>query len=342
MVSIKNIKSFIRDLPKVELHLHLEGAIPLEALLVLIEKYKGKGYITLSELQQKFTYTDFIHFLDTWYWKNSFIREYEDYQFLSEQVALNLIEQNIRYAEIYFSPTDFSKKDSQPQEIAIAIRKGLNKYSERITIKLISDLVRDDQAKIPLLEKIFEVKDQGIIGIGLGGDEAKYPPKLFTQVYELANKMGFHLACHAGEAAGPDYIWQAIRDLKVDRIGHGTSAIKDKKLVEYLISEQIPVEMCPISNVRTYAVASLAEHPIYKFYKKGMLVSVNTDDPKMFNTTMEKEYTSLIETFNLDLSDIFNLAQNSIKSAWCSKDTKNVLSKELSFYFNNHNIDINN
>jgi adenosine deaminase len=117
LVSNKNIESFIRDLPKVELHLHLEGAIPLDALLVLIEKYKGKDYITLSELEQKFRYTDFIHFLDIWYWKNSFIREYEDYQFISGQVALNLIAQNIRYAEIYFSPTDFSKKDSQPQKL---------------------------------------------------------------------------------------------------------------------------------------------------------------------------------------------------------------------------------
>jgi len=335
LVSNKNIESFIRDLPKVELHLHLEGAIPLDALLVLIEKYKGKEYITLSKLEQKFRYTDFIHFLDIWYWKNSFIREYEDYQFISEQVALNLIAQNIRYAEIYFSPTDFSKKDSQPQEIALAIRKGLNKYSDRITIKLIPDLVRDEQPKISLLEKIYEVKDQGIVGIGLGGDEAAYPPKLFTEVYHKAKYLGFHTTCHAGEAAGPDYIWQAIRDLHVDRIGHGTNAFKDSELVQFLIDNQLPVEMCPISNVRTSAVASLAEHPIYNFYKSGMLVSINTDDPKMFNTTMENEYTSLIDTFNLDLSDILNLALNSIKSAWCSENIKNDLQCELTQYFNN-------
>ena len=335
MVSNKNIISFIRDLPKVELHLHLEGAIPLKALLQLIEKYNGKGFITLNELEQKFIYTDFIHFLDIWYWKNSFIREYEDYQFISEQVALNLIAQNIRYAEIYFSPADFSKKDSQPQEIAIAIRKGLNKYSDRITINLIPDLVRDEQPKISLLEKIYEVKDQGIIGIGLGGDEAAYPPKLFAEVFHKANYMGFHTTCHAGEAAGPDYIWQAIRDLRVDRIGHGTNAFKDSGLVQFLIDNQIPVEMCPISNVRTSSVASLEDHPIHDFYKRGMIVSVNTDDPKMFNTTMEKEYTSLLDTFNLDLSDIFNLAQNSIKSAWCSEKIKIDLQSELTQYYKN-------
>ena len=333
MVSNKNIKSFIRGLPKVELHLHLEGAIPLKALLTLIEKYRGKDYITLSELQKKFTYTNFTNFLDTWYWKNNFIREYEDYEFISKHVAQNLAEQNIRYAEIYFSPSDFNKINSYPQEIAIAIRKGLDNYSDKITIKLIPDLVRDNTPKISLLEKIFEVKNQGIIGIGLGGDEAMYPPKLFVEVYELANKMGFHLTCHAGEAAGPDYIWSALQDLGAERIGHGTSAIKDENLVEHLISEQIPVEMCPISNVKTSSVSSLKEHPIYEFYKRGMLVSVNTDDPKMFNTTLVNEYVSLTKTFDLELSDIFNLSQNSIKSAWCSKNTKKELNSELTQYY---------
>ena len=341
MVSNKNIKSFIRDLPKVELHLHLEGAIPLNALLQLIEKYEDKDYITLSKLQQKFTYTNFTNFLDTWYWKNSYIREYEDYEFIAAQVAHNLIEQNIHYAEVYFSPSDFTKIDSRPQEIATSIRNGLDKFSDKITVNLIPDLVRDNTPKTSLLEKLFEVKDQGIIGIGLGGDEATYPPKLFTGVYKLAKEMGFYLTCHAGEAAGPDYIWQALQTLGAERIGHGTNAVKDENLVEHLISEQIPVEMCPISNVRTSSVLTLKEHPIYEFYKKGMLVSVNTDDPKMFNTSLEKEYISLIDTFNLNLSDIFHLAQNSIKSAWCSKSMKNLLADELLAFYNEHNVNTN-
>ena len=338
MVSDKNIKSFIRDLPKVELHLHLEGAIPLKSLLTLIEKYKGQDFITLNELEEKFTYSDFNHFISTWYWKNSFIREYEDYQFIAEQVSLNLAEQNIRYAEMYFSPTDFRKENSQPQEIANAIRKGLNKHSDKITINLIADLVRDEKDKLPQLRQILEVKDQGIIGIGLGGMEKEFPPNLFLDVFREAKKLEFYTTCHAGEAAGSDYIWQAIRDLNVDRIGHGTNAKEDRELINYLITNKIPVEMCPISNVRTSSAKSLKEHPIYDFYKSGMIVSVNTDDPKMFNTTMYNEYISLIETFNLDLSDIYNLAKNSIKSAWCSQDTKKVLSDELSIYFNSHTI----
>lgn len=333
MVSNRNIKSFIRDLPKVELHLHLEGAIPLKALLLLIEKYKGKDFITDAELRKRFEYTDFSHFLDIWYWKNSFIREYEDYEFIAEQVALNLAEQNIRYAEIYFSPSDFSKIDSQPQKIATSIRKGLNKYSDKITINLIADLVRDEEDKLPQLKQILEVKDQGIIGIGLGGMEKEFPPKMFQQVFIEAKKNGLNTTCHAGEAAGPDYIWQAVRILNVDRIGYGTAAKDDPTLIKYLIDNKIPVEMCPISNVRTNVVNNLSEHPIINFYRNGMVVSVNTDDPKMFHTIMENEYLALIDTFNLDLSDIYNLAQNSIKSAWCSNDIKNTLQSELTQYY---------
>ncbi|MBU0528496.1 adenosine deaminase, partial [bacterium] len=313
--------------------MHLEGAIPLTALLFLIEKYNSRDFITLGDIQKKFKYTNFSYFLDIWTWKNQFLREHEDFEFIAEQVAMDLLNQNIRYTEIYFSPTDFSKNNLLTQDIATSIRKGFNKQSDRITINLIADLVRDGEPKLPLLDKIAEVRNQGIIGIGLGGDEKRFPPKLFTEVFQKAKKMGFHTTCHAGEATGSDYIWQAIKDLNVDRIGHGTNAYKDSELVQYLIEKQIPVEMCPISNIRTASVSSLKEHPIYDFYKSGMLVSVNTDDPKMFNTSLENEYISLIDTFNLGLSNIYRLSQNSIKSAWCSESLKNVLSKELSFYF---------
>jgi len=337
LVSNKNIITFIGDLPKVELHLHLEGAIPLNALLQLIEKYQGNDYITIGDLEKRFTYTDFSHFINTWYWKNGFIREYEDYQFIAEHVALSLAEQNIRYAEIYFSPSDFrEKKDSLPQEIAYAIRKGLNKHSDKIKINLIADLVRDEEDKSPQLKQILEVKDQGIIGIGLGGKEKEFPPYLFTNVFREAKKEGLRTTCHAGEAAGPDYIWQAIKNLNVNRIGHGTNAYKDSELVQYLVEKQIPVEMCPLSNVKTNVVQFLDTHPINEFYKKTMLVSVNTDDPKMFGTSLENEYISLIDTFNLDLSDIYKLAQNGIKSAWCSENTKYELNSELTQYYERH------
>ncbi|MCJ7801891.1 MAG: adenosine deaminase, partial [Candidatus Marinimicrobia bacterium] len=235
MVSNKKINSFIRDLPKVELHLHLEGAIHLYALLQLIEKYEGNDYISFSDLEIKFEYSNFMHFLNIWVWKNQFIREYDDFEFIAEQVSLDLAKQNVRYVEMEFSPSDFRRSNLQPQKIAIAIRNGLNKHSDKIKINLIADLVRDEEDKLPQLKQILEVKDQGIIGIGLGGKEKEFPPYLFTNAFLEAKREGLRTTCHAGEAAGPDYIWQAIKDLNVDRIGHGTNAYKDSELVQYLV-----------------------------------------------------------------------------------------------------------
>lgn len=323
-------------MPKVELHLHLEGAIPLNTLLQLIEKYKGKNFISYSELERKFGYTDFSHFLNIWVWKNRFIREYDDFELIAEQVALDLAEQNIRYAEISFSPTDFRRSNLIPQQIAISIRKGMNKHIDKIEINLIADLVRDELDKMEQFNQILEVRNHGIIGIGLGGKEKEFPPNLFKNVFTEAKKQGLKTTCHAGEAAGADYIWQAINNLEVDRIGHGTTAMNDPNLVDYLIEHQIPVEMNPISNVRTNVVNNLSEHPIYDFYRNGMLVSVSTDDPKMFNTSLENEFTELIKTFDLTLADVIALARNAINSAWCEDSYKTRLNTELTSYADGH------
>lgn len=332
-VSEKDV-AFVRDMPKVELHLHLEGAIPLNTLLQLIYKYEGKDFISIDELEKKFAYSNFANFIKTWYWKNSFIREYEDYELIAENVALGLANQNIKYTEIYFSPSDFRQFKAPPQEIAIAVRKGLNKHSDKITINLIADLVRDEIDKMEQFSQILEVRDQDIIGIGLGGMEKEYPPNLFINVFSEAKKHGLRTTCHAGEAAGSDYIWQAIKDLGSDRIGHGTRATEDPKLVDYLIEHQVPVEMNPISNVKTAVVKSLGEHPVIDFYNRGMLVSINTDDPKMFNTSLEMEYLSLVETFGITKTDIVALARNGISSLWCSKELKDSLNAELTTYVN--------
>ena len=335
-ISNKDATSFIRDLPKVELHLHLEGAIPIPAMLELCKKYGAN--VTETELHDRFQFSDFNHFIQTWYWKNQFIKEYDDFEYIASAVAEDLSNQNIKYAEVYFSPADVGKSGLEPQPIAEAIRSGLNKHISNITINLIADLVRDFGAKKGeiILDKIAEVRNQGIVGIGIGGSEHEFPAKLFKKVYQKARNFGFKTTTHAGEVAGSDSIWQAIKDLETDRIGHGTTAKNDAELVDYLINNQIPVEMCPISNVRTKVINDLSEHPIIDFYRRGMIVSVNTDDPKMFNTTLEKEYTSLVDTFNLGLIDIYNLAQNSIKSAWCSENSKNELNTELTKYYEKH------
>jgi len=324
--------SWIANLPKVELHLHLEGAIPLPALWELILKYGGDPEIrNISALEERFRYRDFCHFAETWTWKNGYLREYEDFKYIAVAVAEDLSRQNIRYVEAFYSPGDFAHHGLEAQRLTEAIRDGLRAREDKIRVRLIADLVRDygPAQGMRLLHEIAEVRSLGVIGIGIGGSEQKFPPEPYEKVYEQARRFGLRTMAHAGEAAGSESIWGAIRALKVDRIGHGTRAIEDADLVRYLKESQIPVEMCPISNLRTGVISRLEEHPIRRFYEEGLLVSVHTDDPTMFNTTLETEYRALADLLGFSPDDIVRLAENAIRSAWCDADTSDALRKEL-------------
>jgi adenosine deaminase len=313
-------------IPKIENHLHLEGAIPLETLWTLIQKYGGDKTVTNYELlKEKFMYSNFNHFLETWLWKNTFIREYEDFTFLSDAVFKDLGKQNIKYAEIFISPSEF-RSTLEIQKIVEAISKSINVNPE-ICVSLIVDLVRNlgSENAMKTLYEINEVKDMGIIGIGLGGAEKEYPPELFTDVFEKARNLGFKTTAHAGEAAGPQSIWGAIKKLKVDRIGHGTRAIEDPELLNYLADNQIPVELCPLSNLRTKVIDSIEEHPVRTFIDMGIPVSINTDDPKMFGNSLAEEYQALKDNFNFSDDDIYKIIRNSIHTTWLEENEKSTL-----------------
>jgi adenosine deaminase len=319
-------------LPKVELHVHLEGAIPLPALWEIIEKYGGDPSVPdVAALEKRFQYRDFPHFIDTWQWKNGFLREYEDFTQIAAAVAEDLARQNIRYVEAFYSPGDFAQHGLQAQRITDAIRKGLDTHKDAIEVNLIADLIRDygPERGMAWLREISEVQDLGVIGIGIGGSEQKFPPEPYKEVYEEARRLGFRTSAHAGEAAGPESIWGAVRSLRVDRVGHGTRAVEDPNLVSFLKEKQIPVEMCPISNLRTGVVSRLEEHPIKRFYEEGLLVFVNTDDPKMFNTSLEDEFAALIDKLGFERADILQLIENGVRSAWCDEETKTALRTEL-------------
>jgi adenosine deaminase len=313
--------------PKVELHLHLEGAIPQEALWQLMQKYGGDPAVpNLEALQRKFQYRDFPHFIETWVWKNRFLREYEDFTLIAEAVAKNLVRQNVKYAEMFYTPSDFFRHDLEVQRLTAAIRSGLGRVKQ-IEIGLILDFCRDrgPENADRNLDAVKEVKLLGVIGVGIGGSEQNYPPEPFAGVYEKARQLGFHTGAHAGEAAGPESIWGAIRSLKVERIGHGTRAIEDETLVRYLAEKQIPLECCPLSNVRTGVVKSIEAHPVKKFFDAGLLVTVNTDDPAMFGNSLAQEYQRLEERLGFSQDEVRKVILNGVKAAWLSNDRKKLL-----------------
>jgi adenosine deaminase len=313
--------------PKVELHLHLEGAIPQEALWQLMQKYGGDPNVSdLQALQRKFQYRDFPHFIETWVWKNRFLREYEDFTLIAEAVAKNLVRQNVKYAEMFYTPSDFFRHDLEVQRLTAAIRSGLGRVKQ-IEIGLILDFCRDrgPENADRNLDAVKEVKLLGVIGVGIGGSEQNYPPEPFAGVYEKARQLGFHTGAHAGEAAGPESIWGAIRSLKVERIGHGTRAIEDETLVRYLAEKQIPLECCPLSNVCTGVVKSIEAHPVKKFFDAGLPVTVNTDDPAMFGNSLAQEYQMLEERLGFSQDEVRKVILNGVKAAWLSNDRKKLL-----------------
>ncbi len=316
--------AWFERLPKVELHLHLEGAIPYDALWELVQKYGGDESVSSKEmLKRRFEYRDFPHFIETWVWKNQFLREYEDFTFIAEAAARDLAEQNIRYAEVFFSPPDFARQGLKTQAITAAVRAGLERVKQ-IEIALVADLVRDfgpERGEITLAE-INEVKQLGVVGVGIGGSEQDFPPQAFEAVFARARRLGFRTSAHAGEAAGAESIWGAIRSLQVDRIGHGTRAEEDEALLDYLVEHRIPVEMCPISNVRTGVVGSYEQHPVRRYFERGMVLSINTDDPKMFGNSLSEEYLLLTEKQGFSRAEIKELVLGAIQMSWMPEGKK--------------------
>jgi adenosine deaminase len=323
--------TWYKDLPKIELHVHLEGAIPHKALFDLIQKYGGEPSIpNVAALVKRFEYKDFPQFIEAWSWKNQFLRQYEDFTYIAELTARDMADQNIRYAELFFSPSLFIRYGLDVQELTSAVRKGLSLVPE-IEVALIADLVRDygPESEMKTLQALNEVKDCGVVGIGIGGSEHEYPPEPFELLYRKARNMGFRTNAHAGEASGTKSVWGAINQLRVHRIGHGTRVYEEPELMDYIAENAIPIELCPMSNVRTGVVNSIMDHPIRKYFEHGMIISVNTDDPKMFNTSLANEYRLLVEDCGFSKQEICKIILLGIRSSWLSEEKKNSLVKKF-------------
>ncbi len=323
---------WIEQLPKVELHLHLEGAIPPPALWPLIQKYGGDPAVPSAEaIADRLQFRTFREFLDGWVWKNGFLREYEDFTWIARAVAEDLARQNIVYAEVFCSPPDFALSHGlETQPLLRAVRAGLDQVPE-VEIALVVDLVRDygvERAERTLRETA-EVRDQGVIGIGIGGSEHRYPPELYRDIYAEARRLGFRTSAHAGEAAGAESIWGAIRVLEVDRIGHGTRAEEDPILLDHLAATGLPIEMCPLSNLRTGTIPAIETHPIRRYFDRGLRVTVNTDDPGMFGNSLAAEYRLLQTTFSFSRAEILTLIENAIDASWANADRKQALHDQL-------------
>lgn len=317
------MKHWIEHLPKIELHLHLEGAIPIRTFHELVKKYSPRGKApSVEELERRFVFRDFAHFIETWMWHCEFINEYDDFTLIAEGVGNYLVEQNVFYAETFFSAPEYHDKRLSVQRITEALRKGLARV-EGTEVRLVGDVVRHLGAEKALrtVSELAEVKEFGVIGAGLGGLEKEFPPGPFKQAFEKAREAGLHVTVHAGEAAGEESVREAVTELPIERIGHG-ARISDARLLDLIGEKGIGLEMCPLSNVCTKAVPSYEEHPIRRFFDRGLLVSVNTDDPAMFGNPLRLELERLAEVHGFGRDEMLRLMENAAESSWMTQEEK--------------------
>jgi adenosine deaminase len=319
-------ETLIRTLPKAEQHVHIVGSIKPETLLWLAEQGDvKKPFKILEDAQQFFQYRDFPHFISVYTAVLNCITQESQFERITYEMLENDAHCNVRYVEASFSAADHVRRGLDYGMMLNAINKAVRRARSDFGIEcnLRIDLVRNYGPKngMQVLEWI-ESKSDNIVSVDLGGSEERFPPKPFEPVYRRAKKMGLRLVAHAGEAAGPENIWQAIKNLNVEHIAHGVSARRDRDLMDYISKQRIVLEACPVSNVRTGAVQSLDQHPIRTFLDEGMTVTVSTDDPSMFCTDMNNEYLQLHKCLGFTVPELFKLSLSAVDSSFLSEKTK--------------------
>jgi adenosine deaminase len=320
----------VAEIPKVELHLHLEGAIPLGTLLHFIRrKGEDQGITNIEDLRKKLVYTDFAHFIDVWTWKNSFIKEEGDFEKIAYEVLCDLSSQNVRYVEAFYAPGDYWRQGLSVEGITRYLIQGKERAYRDFGIRseLIIDLIRDHgpERSRKYMEEATQYLGRGLIGVGLGGSEQEFPADPYASLYEEARERGFRLTAHAGEVAGADSVWTVVRELGVERVGHGVRAHEDPELMSWLKERQVPLEMCVSSNVMTGVCSRVEEHPIRDYFEQGLMVTVNSDDPTMFNTSITQEYLTLIQKLQFTATDLKRVGMNGIAASFMSDTDKDVM-----------------
>lgn len=314
-----------QNMKKVELHLHLDGCIKVETACKILNKKRrdlqnkmmvDDSNSSLSEYLEKFKIPNFI------------MQEQENLTLISKELIEDLKKDHVIYAEIRFSPLLHTKKGLTFQQIIDAILKGLKNKSVKTNLILcmMRNASKDENLKV--IELASHYLKKGVVGVDLAGDEAKYPTYLFEDLFQKVNELGIPLTVHAGEVGSSSNIKVAIKN-HAKRIGHGIRLVEDPALLELVKKKKITLEICPTSNVQTKAVKNYQAHPIKELIDRGVLISINTDNRTVSNTTLTHEYELLNQYFNLSKKDFIKLNKNAIEASFLSHSEKLELLKKI-------------
>ncbi|MXW03444.1 MAG: adenosine deaminase [Gemmatimonadetes bacterium] len=333
-----SLYDYIAAVPKVELHVHLEGSIQPSTLLMLAERHRvDLPEDTEEGLRNWYRFRDFHHFIEVYVAITKCLRTVEDFELIVYEFGADMARQNIRYAEVTFSPSTHLWINRVDQDVWFTgLTDGRRRVKEAFgcEINWVFDLVRNDYPERGRFDYTTEVAiegmEDGVVALGLGGMEEGYPPAPFVPWFDRARSAGLHSAPHAGEHVGPESIWGAIHDLGAERIGHGVRAIEDPELVDYLAEHRIPLEISPTSNISLGLYPDAASHPLKALHEAGVTVTVNSDDPPLFNTSLTDEACLLADPWGFSRETIDEILLNGIRYSFLPDDRKRSMETEFS------------
>lgn len=321
-----------QTLPKVELHLHIEGTLEPEMMFALSKKNNIPiPYKSIEEVREAYNFHNLQSFLDLYYAGASVLVSKEDFFELTWAYFLKCKEDNVMHTEIFFDPQTHTERGVEIKDVIEGITEAMRKAKEELGISsyLIACILRhlSEEEGIATLKALLPYKDK-IIAIGLDSSEVGNPPSKFKNLFSLAKQEGFLLVAHAGEEGDSSYIWEAL-ELGVSRIDHGVRCSEDEKLMQYLVEKQIPLTVCPLSNLKLKVFKDPKEHNILELLRKGLCVTVNSDDPSYFGGYMNDNFKMLAENFDLSEEEMCKMSINAINSSFLPQNEKEKLIQEV-------------
>lgn len=332
------LKKLIQGIPKAELHLHIEGTFEPELMFEIAKRNQiTLDYDSVADLKKAYNFNNLQEFLDIYYIGAKVLIHEQDFHDLTWAYLTKVHDQNVVHVEIFFDPQTHTDRGIEFEIVINGIRSALEKAKKEFNIsyKLIMSFLRhlSEEEAFKTLESSLPYKDW-IDGVGLDSSELGNPPSKFANVFKAAADHGFRLVAHAGEEGPAEYIWEALDLLNVVRIDHGNRCLDDTALVNKLVNEQIPLTLCPLSNVALKVITKMEDHPALEMIKKGLLVTIHSDDPAYFGGYMNENYFETAISLNLAKDEIMQLAINAFKASWLSDEDKRMHIENVKAYFN--------